>query len=523
MRPHWSDKLKKRIEELERKCLVLGSAAREANEESEHFRSAFWTEQQRRLEAEKKVNELTLEKVCLERENKQLQGEFVDQRKLQDSLYRSNKKVRKLEKQLNKRSGKEEPYGLNTPSSKRIYKPNSNENNRLKKGGAKCGHVGHGRRSFTDTEADQVIHLHPSGMCECGGSLAVGKKVRHSVYKYIPAKLEKRVYYKNELTCSDCHRTILPGTPGVMPNYLYGNDMIAHILSEIFYHGQTMGKMAKRFKIGIGAICGFAHRTANLLKPFIELIINFLRKSKLIHADETPWNCDGKKGYAWFFGNKHYRLFIFRQTRSAEVPIAVIGREKLPLVLVTDRYGGYTKDLKVSRQYCYAHLLRDVIAEMNDFPEEEEVQKFGSDLSPLLKQAMQLRSKNFSKQKYIQEAEKLKSKIIDMCNESGHHPAVQHLQNIFRENREKMYQWADDPDIPAENNFAEREHRPVVINRKISFGSQSDRGLATREVLMSVMHTAATKGLSPESFIKNVLDMIAIDKNADVAMLLKNA
>ena len=191
--------------------------------------------------------------------------------------------------------------------------------------------------------------------------------------------------------------------------------------------------------------------------------------------------------------------------------------------MVTDRYGGYTKELDVLRQYCYAHLLRDVISEMEDFPEEEEVQLFCKDLSSLLKKAMQLRAKGFSRRKYLSEADKLKNKIIDICDEPARHPAVQHLQNIFRENKEKLYQWAEDPDIPADNNFAEREHRPTVISRKICFGSQAEQGLATREVLMSVMHTAAAEGHSPEEFIKNALDMIAINKNTDITQTLNLA
>jgi len=45
----------------------------------------------------------------------------------------------------------------------------------------------------------------------------------------------------------------------------------------------------------------------------------------------------------------------------------------------------------------------------------------------------------------------------------------------------------------AENNRAKRELRPLVIARKLSFGSQSARGLRTRDVLMSILHTLAKR------------------------------
>ena len=44
---------------------------------------------------------------------------------------------------------------------------------------------------------------------------------------------------------------------------------------------------------------------------------------------------------------------------------------------------------------------------------------------------------------------------------------------VFREKAHRLYHWADDPAVPAENNLAERDLRPLVIARKISFGSQS--------------------------------------------------
>ena len=45
------------------------------------------------------------------------------------------------------------------------------------------------------------------------------------------------------------------------------------------------------------------------------------------------------------------------------------------------------------------------------------------------------------------------------------------------------------PEIEAENNLAERRIRPLVVARKVSNGSQSEKGLKTRETLMSVIDT----------------------------------
>ena len=66
--------------------------------------------------------------------------------------------------------------------------------------------------------------------------------------------------------------------------------------------------------------------------------------------------------------------------------------------------------------------------------------------------------------------------------------------------------WIRSPDIPCENNYAERGLRPLVVTRKISYGSQSERGMKTREILTSVLHTAAARGLEPAAFLEAFLN-----------------
>ena len=76
------------------------------------------------------------------------------------------RKNRRLEQQLNRRSGKEGYFGLATPSALRINKPGAIAGNREKKGGAVQGHAGHGRKDFSITEADEVIVLAEVGRCD---------------------------------------------------------------------------------------------------------------------------------------------------------------------------------------------------------------------------------------------------------------------------------------------------------------------------------------------------------------------
>jgi hypothetical protein len=103
---------------------------------------------------------------------------------------------------------------------------------------------------------------------------------------------------------------------------------------------------------------------------------------------------------------------------------------------------------------------------------------------------------------------------------SASHPGIQHIQNLFREKSQRMFRWTLDPRIPAENNRAERELRPLVIARKVSFGSQSDAGAATRETLMSVLLTLQKRSSDPLTALTATLDAFVASPNADVYRLL---
>jgi hypothetical protein len=84
----------------------------------------------------------------------------------------------------------------------------------------------------------------------------------------------------------------------------------------------------------------------------------------------------------------------------------------------------------------------------------------------------------------------------------------------------RLYHWFKKAAIPADNNRAERELRPLVIARKISFGSQSQQGARTREILMSVLLTLSQRTNDAFGAFKRTLDAPAEDEKRDPYTLL---
>jgi hypothetical protein len=59
-----------------------------------------------------------------------------------------------------------------------------------------------------------------------------------------------------------------------------------------------------------------------------------------------------------------------------------------------------------------------------------------------------------------------------------------------------------------------------VIARKISFGSQSEQGAQTREILMTVLHTLRKRTSDVFGVFKRALDKLAEDETRDPYKML---
>jgi len=94
------------------------------------------------------------------------------------------------------------------------------------------------------------------------------------------------------------------------------------------------------------------------------------------------------------------------------------------------------------------------------------------------------------------------------------------IQEIFRKNRDRLYKWVDNREVPADNNESEREIRLGVISREVSFGSQSIEGAKIRGRMMSIIYTMKKRGIDPVKRIEYALDELAKNRNKDPYKLL---
>lgn len=417
------------------------------------------------------------------------------------------------------------PIGAHTPPSKIDLKKNAPEDLRQKKGGAKRGHKGHGRKSVSEEAADEILETSPaSHHCpDCGGDLScVGSRER-SVIEARPLKAKRILYHINRYRCSKC-KAVVERKPEALPKCLYGNRLLSQAATMHYFHGITIGKLIDMFGSDVteGGLIQALHRLGRHCEKAVPKAVNKFRRDEVKHADETGWRNDGHSGYAWLFSSDNVSILKFTDSRAAHVPKKIFGSVPLKGTLVVDRYGGYNK-MPVKLQYCYAHLLREAEKLEQEFPENKEVIQFSGELITLLTQAMKLRNLEITDKEYYRRAKQIKAEMKSlMCSRYGH-LGIRRIQQIFISKEHRLYRWVKDRRVPAHNNKAERELRPTVIARKVSFGSQSEAGARTRSAIMTVLFTAK-KRLPPdvalEDWFKGALDQIAQNPKLNIYDLL---
>lgn len=441
---------------------------------------------------------------------------------LREKLKEANAKIARLEKvkkpKITWKNIADEPH---VPSSRRIFKKNSSLENQAKKGGAKTGHKGAGRRPAATENILECITAPQSCPC-CKVALVSKDLVRRTFVDVKPVQAVRRIITLKRGQCPKCRKTFKGPLPA-LPKALYGNQLLSQALIMHYVHGIAIGRVLEIFgpEVSKGGLINSFHCIGKLCEPARDELIKFLRSEDVRNADETGWRTDGQSGYAWIFRTQNTTIFEHCDSRGSKIPRAILGNENLEGYLVVDRYNAYNK-VPVKIQYCYAHLLREVAKLEREFSDNVEINRFKNRMCSLLSEAMRLQKMGMTPELYLVAAQGVRQAIIKEINYPYEHLAIKRIQQIFSKHKKRMYHWADNPNVPADNNRAEREIRSTVIARKTSFGSQSKRGAKTRSNVMSVLFTVKKrlKNISLEEWLFQTLNSLAQNSELKIIDML---
>ena len=69
----------------------------------------------------------------------------------------------------------------------------------------------------------------------------------------------------------------------------------------------------------------------------------------------------------------------------------------------------------------------------------------------------------------------------------------------------ELFVFVAEPDVPADNNPAERSLRHLVVSRKVSGGTRSGQGTESKMTLASIFGTWRVQGLNPLATCRQLL------------------
>ena len=339
---------------------------------------------------------------------------------------------------------------------------------------------------------------------ECNTRL-LGGSVKH-LHEVIdialqPVRVTEHVFIERE--CPLCRERLVPKDAlngVVMGKQRLGTNLVSLMATlreegrlpfrTIQWYLETFHQLA----LSVGAIVAAVQRVGEVGQSAAQAVLDRIRDSAVVSADETGWRQDGENGYAWTFSTASERYFVWRG-RNKEVVDEVLG-EEFDGVLVSDFYAAYNHYPGL-HQRCWAHLLRDIHELKELYPQDVGLQRWAGEVHEVYKQA-----KDFShpdERGRLQAQRDFESRLLGLCQPflEDQTAAQRRLCNRISRFLQELFVFVAYPEVPADNNGAERSLRHLVTSRKISGGTRSPQGTTAKMTLATLFGTWRVQGLNP--------------------------
>jgi transposase len=383
-----------------------------------------------------------------------------------------------------------------TPSSTNPYsKPKSLREKSGKKPGGQHGHKGHGMS--LPHEPDQTITLEAQECAGCGADLqGVNGRVIDTRYKIdFEVKTVVIAYEQTETECPHCGaKTVadMPNNLNATKQYGEGVDAAAVLLNQ--YGNVSVDKTAKLMSdlldmpVSTGTVVNIVNRCAENSVSTLEYIAESLKKSKILHVDETGVRAEGKNHWLHTASNAEFTYNTVSRERGREGTDANGILKEFHGTAVHDslrQYFGYTNCLHA---LCGAHLLRELtgVIENNGFQWAIQMKELLRDMKcavdrykgdEKLELSRYYRKKFSERYREILEAGQSESPRAEGRKQSK----ARNLLERFMTYKSEITRFSEDFDVPFDNNQAERDIRNAKVKMKVSGSFRSEKGANSYE------------------------------------------
>ena len=443
---------------------------------------------------------------ALRAENLLLRSECAQLRSENDALKEENARLVEENKDLKRRLEQAQRGRKRQAAPFRRRKRKSNP----KKPGRKPGHPPAHRP--VPEHVDAAVNV-PLDACPfCGGEVDEQGTDEQYVVDVPPVQPHVTKYVNHHGRCKQCGRRVdsrhpdQTSTAKGAASVVLGPQVLAVSVDLKDRVGVTYRKVAQvlmlcfHFPVSAGALARAGQRIAKRCEPTYGALIEYVRRSAVVHGDETGWHIANatKKAWLWVFATPEgVTIYAIRLSRGGDVPEALLG-EAFDGTLVVDGWSVYPS-LGCPLAQCNAHLLRRC-AEMLEAQRGDAAQ-FPQDVKDFLQQALQLgRARELAievwGERFWQQAVRdTEQQLADLLEPAQRDPSNRRLRKHLRKHQHEILVFLRNPAVSATNSLAEREIRPAVVVRKVSAGNRTEAGAHAHEVLASITRTAERRGV----------------------------
>jgi transposase len=319
--------------------------------------------------------------------------------------------------------------------------------------------------------------------------------------------------------------------------------LVKLVIEKFIYHLPTWRQQQRFKQYGIeltyNTLSNWMNRIADMLEPLYIVLLKELSIGGYLMMDETTYRVldkekeKGKKshiGYLWACSNPIQKILAFSYQKGRGK------KEVAPILkgftgyLQTDGYGGYTRygqQPGVVHLQCLAHARRYFVASRSyDLKRSDHVLEHF--FAPLYQIEKQCKAEGLTYDQITEKRQQESTPVPDrfyiwlqeeqskVISGTPIHKAIAYALNRFKQ----LCVYVTDGMLEIDNNFTERQIRPIALGRKNYLFAGSHRGGERAAILYSLLGTCKLQGIDPAKWLDNVLRRLADHRQDKLVELL---
>ena len=369
----------------------------------------------------------------------------------------------------------------------------------------------------------------------------VGEDVAEKL-DYVPGVFTVERHIRGKWACAQCQTLIqVPVAPHVIDKGIPTTGLLAQVLVAKYADHLPLYRQEAIFgRAGLAiprsTLAQWVGSCGVQLQPLVDAMRNELLLHRVLHADETPVSMlkpgNGKthRAYLWAyatgaFENTRAVVYDFCESRAGEHARTFLGYWKGSLVC--DDFSGYKALLAagVTEVGCLAHARRKFF----DLHAANQSQIAQSALEQLARiYEIERETKEFSAEERMDVRRERTKPLLDALHEwmtlqrrkvpDGSTTAKALDYSLKR--WAALIRFADDGQLPVDNNWIENQIRPIAIGRNNWLFAGSLRAGKRAAAVMSLIQSARMNGHDPYAYLSDVLARLPTQKSNKIDELL---